>query len=92
LALAVTRLVPANPNSYTFMPPTIDAPIQWVEAVSALRFPPQSDRRLQELMDRNNDGLLTPAERSDLEALVALSESLSIVRAEALMLLGRQPE
>jgi hypothetical protein len=43
-------------------------------------------------MDRNNEGVLTPAERSDLEALVALSESLSIVRAEALMLLGRQPE
>ena len=74
------------------MPPTIDAPVPWVEAVSALRFPPQADRRLQDLMDRNNEGLLDAAERLDLEALAQLSESLSIVRAEALMLLGRQPE
>jgi hypothetical protein len=54
--------------------------------------PPRADRRLQDLMDRNNEGKLTESERADLEALVELSESLSIVRAEALHLLGRQPE
>jgi len=71
---------------------TIDAPLEWVETVSSLRLPPKADQRLQELMDRNNEGLLTEAERADLESLVELSERLSLVRAEALHLLGRRPE
>jgi len=71
---------------------TIDAPQEWVESVSDLRLPPKSDQRLQDLMDRNNEGLLTEAERADLESLVELSGRLSLVRAEALHLLGREPE
>jgi len=43
-------------------------------------------------MDRNTDGLLNRAERAELETLVELSESLSLVRGEALHLLGRKPE
>lgn len=74
------------------MSTTIDAPLEWVEAVGDLRLPANTDRRLQELMDRNNEGVLTEAERSDLESLVELSERLSLVRAEALHLLGRKPE
>ena len=73
------------------MSTTIDAPLEWVETVSDLRLPPKADKRLQELMDRNNEGLLTEAERVDLESLVELSERLSIVRAEAFFLLGRKP-
>lgn len=42
-------------------------------------------------MDRNTDGGLTAAEREELEALVELSETLSLVRAQALDVLGRQP-
>jgi len=71
---------------------TIDAPLEWVESVGSLRLPPKADQRLQELMDRNNDGLLTDTEREDLESLVELSECLSLVRAEAIHLLGRKPE
>ena len=41
---------------------TIDAPLEWVESVGNLRLPPKADQRLQELMDRNNEGLLTEAE------------------------------
>lgn len=74
------------------MSSTVDAPLEWVEAVCDLRLPSNTDRRLQELMDRNNEGLLTEAEQADLEALVELSERLSLVRAEALHLLGRKPE
>ena len=74
------------------MSSTIDAPLEWVESVGNLRLPPKADRRLQELMDRNNEGLLTEAERADLESLVELSERISLVRAEALHLLGRKPE
>jgi hypothetical protein len=73
------------------MSTTIDAPLEWVEAVGDLRLPPREDQRLQELMDRNNDGLLTEAERADLESIVELSERLSRVRAKALHLLGRKP-
>ena len=62
------------------MSSTIDAPLEWVETVGNLRLPPKTDQRLQELMDRNNEGLLTEAERADLESLVELSERLSLVR------------
>lgn len=70
---------------------TVSAPADWVESVSELRLPPKADRRLQELMDRNNDGLLDERERAELEALVELSQTLSLVRARALHLLGRAP-
>lgn len=63
-----------------------------VEAVAALRLPPTANRRLQTLMDRNNNGLLTPQERDELAALVEISETLSLVRADALHLLGLPPQ
>lgn len=70
----------------------ISAPSDWVEAVSELRLPPKIDRRLQDLMDRNTEGELTEEERADLESLVEMSEVLSLVRAQALQLLGRKPQ
>jgi hypothetical protein len=73
------------------MAATIDAPQQWVENIAMLRLPEQADRLLQQLMDRNNEGLLTEQETADLAALAELSEQLSLVRAEALHLLGRKP-
>ena len=42
-------------------------------------------------MDRNNEGQLNAAERAELESLVDLSESMSLIRAKALHLLGRNP-
>jgi hypothetical protein len=69
----------------------IAAPVDWIESVGNLRFPPKADHRLQELMHRNNEGLLRDEEREELEALVELSEQLSLVRAEALQMLGKQP-
>ena len=71
---------------------TVSAPLDWVESLTMLRFPAKTDRRLQDLMDRNTEGTLTNAERLDLESLVELSEELSLVRATALQLLGRKPE
>jgi hypothetical protein len=70
----------------------ISAPVDWVELVSELKLPAKSDRRLQELMDRDTEGQLGEEERADLESLVQLSETLSLARAEALHLLGRKPE
>ena len=69
----------------------VSAPVDWVEDVSELKLPPKSDRRLQELMDRNNEGRLTEGERAELEWLVEVSEVLALVRARALHLLGRKP-
>jgi hypothetical protein len=70
---------------------TIAAPVDWIKSVGNLRFPTKADHRLQELMDRNNEGLLPESEREELEALVELSEQLSLVRGEALQILGKQP-
>ena len=72
------------------MSTTIAAPLNWVEAVGKLHFPSKTDRHLQELMDRNNEGLLGPWEREELEALAGLSEQLSLVRGQALHILGER--
>jgi hypothetical protein len=73
------------------MPVVVQAPLEMVEAVASLRLPPRTNRRLQELMDRNNEGRLTQTEHEDLEALVELSETISLIRAKAQHLLGRKP-
>jgi hypothetical protein len=62
-----------------------------IETIGAFRLPEQTDLHLQSLMDRNNDGLLQPSEKEELAALAALSEEISLLRAEALQLLGKQP-
>jgi hypothetical protein len=69
----------------------IAVPVDWIESVGNLRFPTRADRRMQELMDRNNEGLLTAGEREELEALAELSECLSLVRAQTLQILRQQP-
>ena len=66
-------------------------PVEIIESVAELRLPEQTDRRLQWLMDRNTDGLLTPSEVEELESLAAVSETLSLVRAKALHYLRRSP-
>jgi hypothetical protein len=68
----------------------VEAPVEMMEAVAALRLPPHADRWLQTLMERNNNGTLTAGEREELAALAELSESISLVRADALQLLGRK--
>ena len=71
--------------------PTVEAPLEFVEALAALRLPQKADTHLQGLMDRNTEGLLSDSEREELEALVELSERLALLRAQALRLLGRKP-
>ena len=71
---------------------TVSVPVEWIEFVSDLRLPPRANERLQQLMDRNTEGLLTESERAELDTLVELSEQLSLVRAQALHLLGRKPQ
>jgi hypothetical protein len=71
------------------MKPTIATSVDWIKAVVNLQFPPKADNHLQELMNRNNEGHLKESEKEDLEALVELSEELSLVRAEALQILAK---
>ena len=54
-----------------------------------LRFPPKIDAHLQTLMDRHTEGQLSVSEREELEALVELSETISLLRVQALRVLGR---
>ena len=66
-------------------------PLELAEAVAALQLTPKVDQRLQELMNRNTNGLLTDIEREELEALAEMSETISLLRAQALQILGRKP-
>jgi hypothetical protein len=61
-----------------------------MEEVAMLRIPPKSDERLQDLMDRNNNGQLSKQEREELEALVEWSEKLSLLRAKVLRCIGQK--
>ena len=73
------------------MEAVVEAPLELVEMVAKVRFPSKTDGRLQLLMDRNTNGQLTPGEYEELEGLVELSDSLALIRARALRLLGRAP-
>jgi hypothetical protein len=66
-------------------------PRELLEELAALRLPAATDQRLQFLMDRNNNGALTENERQEMESVVAMSESISLLRAKALRILGRKP-
>lgn len=63
----------------------------FVERAADMRFSSKLNATIQLLMDRNNNGELTPSEREVLATLAALSEEMSLFRAEALTLLGRKP-
>jgi hypothetical protein len=69
----------------------MQATLEMAEAAASLCLPPRADHRLQVLMDRNTNGTLTLEEREELEMLVELSETLSLVRAKALQVLRRKP-
>ena len=69
----------------------VPAPRSLLESVADMRFPAKTDERLTWLMGRNTEGQLTTTERDELESLVELSQTISLVRAEALRVLGRQP-
>ncbi len=66
-------------------------PREMLEEMASMRLPAISDRRLQHLMDRNNDGRLSQDERDELESFAALSETISLLRAKAMNLLGWKP-
>jgi hypothetical protein len=48
-----------------------------------LRADPQTQQRVEELADRNTEGLLTPDERAEYEALVTAADVIAILQAKA---------
>ena len=70
---------------------TITTAIEFVETVANFQFPSKVNQRLQELMDRNNDGKLCGSEVQELETLAELSTSFSRLKAQAFHLLERSP-
>ncbi len=68
---------------------TIETPLELVASIADLQFPRKINIHLQTLMDRNTEGRLSESERAELEALVELSETVSLLRAQALRALGR---
>jgi hypothetical protein len=69
----------------------MEAAPEWVESVSRLSFPDRTNRRIKNLMARNNEGQLSESEREELASLVEMSESIALIRSEALRMLGRRP-
>ncbi len=73
------------------MAETVQVSEEWIKSVTELTFPASTDHRLQVLMDRNNEGLLSTDEKLELKALAEMSEELSLVRAQAFRFLKRDP-
>jgi hypothetical protein len=70
--LAETLLSPADADEQTIL-------------VSMRRLRQDAQTRFQDLMDRNNEGQLTPTERTELKALVARYEAILLLNTEALL-------
>ena len=73
------------------MPTSVSVPKSWVASVGRLALPKRTQRRMQALMDGNNEGRLTQSERLELATLVEWSEKVSLIRADALEFLGSRP-
>lgn len=59
-------------------------PMKMPEEVKSFRLPRALDRRLHDLLDRQSSGLkLTTRERQEAEALVELTQNLSILQMKA---------
>ncbi len=72
------------------MSKTVEAPSDFMEELADFKFPPSTQRRLTQLMDKNNEGTLTAEEREDLKALVEISERMALLKGRAMLILGRK--
>ena len=68
-----------------------ETPVDLLNDVADLRLPPETESRMIDLMDRNTEGLLSQGERDELAALVNWGHRISLLRARALLILGRKP-
>ena len=56
------------------------------------RFPAAKQRRLDQLLEKNSGGTITPAEKAKLEALVAEAERLMVANARRLAAFSRNEQ
>lgn len=81
------HLAPRSKRSMSQVLVELDLPRDW----SKFRLPAALDARLQELLDRQDDGgKLTRAERREAEALAELAEMLSLMKLRAERASGRR--
>jgi len=59
------------------------------EAIVSLAFPREDQERMLELMDRNNEGLLTDSERAEMEGFRRVGTLLGILQARARLTLDK---
>ena len=59
------------------------------EAIVSLAFSPEDEQRLRELMDRNNQGSLTDAERAEMEGFRRVGALLGILQSQARLALAK---
>jgi hypothetical protein len=67
----------------------IKVPLAMIEQMSALRLPVKLDIQLRSLMARDQDCRLKSPERDQLEALLELNETISVLRSRATQLLAK---
>lgn len=58
------------------------------EAIVSLAFAREDQERMRELMERNNEGLLTDSERAEMEGFRRVGTLLGILQARARLALG----
>ena len=66
---------------------TVEVPLELLEEVAQLEFPPTTQQTLARLMDKNTEGQLSEDERKELQALVDLNERVSLLKGRAKLLL-----
>lgn len=60
------------------------------EAIASLAFAPEDQDRMRDLMDRNNQGVLTESEQSEMESFRRVGTLLGILQTRARLALGNQ--
>ena len=53
------------------------------QAVLSIHFSAADEQRMRELMEKNNQGTITPAEQSEMEAFRRVGSFLAIIQAKA---------
>ena len=59
------------------------------EAILSLAFSHEDQERMRELMDRNNQGVLTDSERAEMEGFRRVGTLIAILQARAALALGK---
>jgi hypothetical protein len=84
LVEAVTAVFPPLDAVLEESRPAGELPDDVVLQLSELRLPPAQDRRLSQLLDRQQAGVLTSLERTELLALMQVYEAYWLRQAEAM--------